>query len=264
MQSAVAIPSLAEPGQRGHDAIAHEVLFLLADARDMGLMHEDIPALLEYRAPRAGGPGAARNGSPRTSWRLSTGQAAKPCRRMTTTTGRCRPTRRTNGTKSRSRTPTSAVSIAVYGLAPESVWAEVRARLCASRPRDQSSLSTLSRTSCTAMPTSSSDASRKSRTNARVRRIAVSAHLGGVAATDAAERFWRLQDRLQDRLGWRWSQARGLSGGQASLGGKWPVLWKCVSAACQRRTSGPSSGSSCASFGDDPRNVCSDGSLPAR
>src|SRR5687768_1694812 len=37
-----------KPHERGYDAVAHEVLFLLGDARDLGLMDEDIPALLEY------------------------------------------------------------------------------------------------------------------------------------------------------------------------------------------------------------------------
>ena len=36
------------PNEDGYDTIAHDVLFMLADAREMGVSHEDAPALLAH------------------------------------------------------------------------------------------------------------------------------------------------------------------------------------------------------------------------
>jgi hypothetical protein len=88
-------------------------------------------------------------------------------------------------------------------LAPESVWADVRASLCDSSRRDDGFLTDLVEDLMYGYADEFID---------RLEEIAdecpasheplASAHLGGVAATEAAERFWKLQDRLQHRLGW--------------------------------------------------------------
>ena len=192
-----------KPHERGYDAVAHEVLFLLADARDMGLMDDDIPALLGYlRTPR---------------WRSEQRQqqfwarigAVDPARRdaMQQDDGYYGPTSPDAEDERHEITfadPDERRLHRGIRLDPEAVWADVRAMLCDSARRDDGFLTDLVEDLMYRYPDEFID---------RLEEVAdefpasheplASAELGGVAATDAAERFWRLQDRLRPRLGWQ-------------------------------------------------------------
>jgi hypothetical protein len=191
-----------KPGQRGYDAVAHEVLFLLADARDMGLRHEDIPALLELlRTPRWRSARAEQ----RFSAYLEAVDWAKreALQQDDTYYGPMSPNAEDERHEITLSDPDERRLHRGIRLAPESVWAEVRERLCAARPRDDEFLVDLIEDLMYRWADEYIDRLEEVADECQASHEPLaSAHLGGVAATDAAERFWELQDRLQRQLGW--------------------------------------------------------------
>jgi hypothetical protein len=155
-----------KPHERGYDAVAHEVRYLLADARDLGLTHEDIPALLEYlRTPR---------------WRFSKGQdrfsaylegvdweKREALQQGDDYYGPLSADAEDERHEITFSDPDERRLHRGIRLAPETVWAEVRAKLCAPSPRDHEFLVDLVEDLCTAMPTSSSTVWRRWPTSAR-------------------------------------------------------------------------------------------------
>lgn len=190
-----------KPNERGYDAVAHEVLFLLADARDMGVMHDDIPALLEYlRTP----PWRFAQGQERffAHWESVDFGKREALQQSDDYYGPMPPDAEDERHEITFADPDQRRLHRGIRLAPESVWPEVRARLCGSPPRDDEFLVDLVEDLMYRYADEFID---------RLEEVAdecpasheplASAYLGGVAATDAAERFWRLQDRLQNGQG---------------------------------------------------------------
>ncbi len=178
------------------ESVALDVLYLLADARNLGITHYDIPALLEYLHTRDGQGvhGLERFGAYiegiETSEReaiLASGYYGPPS----------------------AEADVDRLEIAIpdpelrrihraIRLDPQSVWDEVRALLCAPPPRDEMFLDDIVETLLYSHADAFID---------RLERLAaecpeaqwplVRAHIGGIAPSPALERFWGLQARLE-------------------------------------------------------------------
>ena len=181
------------------ESIALDILYLLADARNMGITHDDIPALLEYL-------------------HTPDGQEAKGLERFGAYIEGIEIAEREAILASEYYGPPSVeadvhpMEIAIpdpeqrrihrgIRLDPESVWDEVRAQLCAPPPRDEMFLDDIVEDLLYAHADAFID---------RIEQLAaecpeaqwplVRAHIGGIASSPALERFWDLQARLERDL----------------------------------------------------------------
>jgi hypothetical protein len=181
------------------DSVRLDILFMLAGAREMGITHEDIPALLEYLNTSPGGEmdGRERFGNYIEGIDSRERQAIQA---------------------SNYYGPSSA-GVAVHPmefaipdpeerrihrairLDPESVWDEVRAQLCAPPPRDELFLEDIVEDLLYAHADAFIDRLEQLAANCpEAQRVLAAAHIGGIASSPALERFWDLQDRLERDL----------------------------------------------------------------
>ncbi len=186
-------PKHHEPG---YDAVGQEVLYFLADARDLGLMHDDIPALLEYlRTPRSRYDQVQQRFSAYVEgvdW-----EQRETLQQDDGYYGPLSPDAEDERHEITLSDPDERRLHRGVRLAPETVWTEVRAKLCDPSPRDHELLVDLvedlmyrhadefiDRLEAVADECPASH------------ELLTTPHLGGIATTEAAERFWNLQDRL--------------------------------------------------------------------
>jgi hypothetical protein len=120
------------PGEDGYDPIAHDVLFMLADAREMGVNHEDAPALRAYLDAAEDDPEMARTRLFEHVMSVDS-SAREALQESDFYYGPRSPTPDEDRSKIAFPNPEMRRLHEGVRLDPESVWVDLRAFLCAAR-----------------------------------------------------------------------------------------------------------------------------------
>lgn len=179
--------------ERGYDAVGMELLFLLSQARDMGLDDLDIPALRAYVSERRLDRAQERFHS---QWEaIGLGERE----RLGTREDYYGPPP-ADGVDDAEATFSDPEDRRLHRLVrtdPEAVWEDVRARLCAPPPRDELFLVDLVEDLMYNDPDAFIDRVEAVLAECQHARGPVEeAYVGGTASTPGLERFWALQERL--------------------------------------------------------------------
>jgi hypothetical protein len=200
---AVWLSGLPRPHEPGYDAVAQDVLFLIANAREMGVTHEDAAALRAYLEARPGDAAAARE---------------RLYEHVTSVDPATREALQQNddyyGPRSEEADdeapeiyfsdPEERRVHRGVRLDPESVWDAVRDMLRESPPRNELFLAGLVEDLMYSHAEGFIDRIEAvAEESANAGEIVVMAYVGGIAPSPAHERFWSLQDRLQPDAGSR-------------------------------------------------------------
>lgn len=187
------------PSGNNPDFIPLDILFMLADAREMGITDADIPALLEYLRTPIGrevhgrerfanyieGIDARKREAIQTSNYYGPMSAGSAIDRMEFAIPDPEERRIHRATR----------------LDPESIWDELRSRLCAPPPRDELFLVGIVEDLLYGHADAFIDRLEQLAAECQeAQRSLAAAHIGGIASRPALERFWNLQDRLEREL----------------------------------------------------------------
>lgn len=182
--------------ERGYDACGMEVLFFLAMARDMGLDDADIPALRAYLADRNYGRAQERFYA---HWEAADWATRERLGARDDYYG----PRPADGIEDSELTMPDPEDRRLHRLVrtdPEAAWADIHARLCASRPRDELFLQDLIEDLMYHDPDAFIDRLEVLISECPLAREPVAAaYVGGRASSPGLERFWLLQEQLGRR-----------------------------------------------------------------
>lgn len=187
------------PQGDSRESIALDILYLLADARNLGITHDDIPALLEYLHTPDGQEvhGRERFGTYIEGVQRSEREAIQADGYYGPPSGEAEVDRMEIAIPD----PDQRRIHSGIRLDPESVWDEVRAQLCAPSPRDELFLDDIVEDLLHAHADAFIDRLEQLAAECpEALRALVAAHIGGIASSPALERFWNLQDRLERDL----------------------------------------------------------------
>ncbi len=183
-------PKSFEPG---YDHAGMDVLFLMSSARDMGLDDSDIPALRAFVADPSFDQAWERFNS---HWEVIDWEAREAHSAGDAYYG----PPPDDGVDDMERTLPNPDDRRLHRLIrtdPEAGWADLRARLCASPPRDEAFLYCLVEDLMFNNPDAFIDRIEALIADCPQAREPVAiAHVGGRAATPGLERFWSLQEQM--------------------------------------------------------------------
>lgn len=189
--------SWPKSSERDYDAIGMEALCVLATAREHGLTDDDIPALRAHLAAPDVGKAQERFYE---HWRDS-GLAAREAAGRNEDYYGPPPTDGVDDSEFYFTDPGDRRIHRLVREDPESAWPELRARLCASPPRDEWLLRDLVEDLVFNDPDRFIDRIEALVADCPAAREPIAmAYIGGRAETPGLERFWALQERLG---GWR-------------------------------------------------------------
>lgn len=181
------------------DVIPIDILFMLADAREMGITDADIPALFEYLNTPLG---REVHGRERFANYIE-GIDAREREAITASDyyGPMSGEAEVDQMEFAIPDPEERRIHRAIRLDPESVWDEVRAQLCAPPPRDELFLEDIVEDLLYAHADAFIDRLEQLAADCpEAQRTLAAAHIGGIASSPALERFWNLQDRLERDL----------------------------------------------------------------
>jgi hypothetical protein len=180
--------------EEGFDPVANDVLFFLADARRMGVSHQDASAMLAY--VQAGEPDAEAARERYYDYLLSIDMTAREALQQSDDYYGP-PSHDVDDEEIAFSDPEARRLHRGVRLDPESVWEDVRKKLCQARPRDEGFLNDLVEALMFRHADEYIDRiERVVEECTGARAVVAYAHVGGIAPTPALERFWRLQERL--------------------------------------------------------------------
>ncbi|HEY7600087.1 MAG TPA: hypothetical protein VH741_09185 [Candidatus Limnocylindrales bacterium] len=179
---------------RAEDVLVHDTLFFLTNSHLAGLRQDDVAALVDYLATPPGSEDQARE---RFYEHLVSGSASDALEASRPASAE-HLTADEHDVELSWATPTQRRLSRAVSSEPESIWPELAERLCSSKVEDEMLLAHVLEELVYRHAESFIDRiERLAAACPAARERIAAAHVGGVGATLALERFWSLQEKLR-------------------------------------------------------------------